>query len=238
MFIEKIATWLWIMSLVCAQTLWGQDTLKPKVILKTTPSMLLDWDNTLALGVEIPLYRHWSLQQDLGWGNSKFNLWGDGEQYPNKNNWRFRTQLRYYFTDNSVRMGGWYFAAEYFRKEIFIVQNHAFGRDCNPTTGVCAYFEEGLLHTRRRVSALHGKMGYQWFIPDTRLVFDCYFGGGYRRLIVTNDDPSFRGNWVRNPSLFRPIRPQKYEPAVSLSFGFSLGILFAQKREKAVPLHL
>ncbi|MEZ4905247.1 MAG: DUF3575 domain-containing protein [Spirosomataceae bacterium] len=182
---RKIIIYLLFCVMAVNQLVDAQDTLHPvimvkstpAVILKFTPSMLLDLDNTLTLGVELPLNSRWSVQQEIGWGNSQFNLWGDDSLYPHKNNWRFRTQLRYFIFKSTTHQGGWYLAAEYFRKEVFIRQVHAFGRDCNPITGTCAYFQEGILRTRRRVSAIHGKLGYQWILPDNRISLDLYMGG-------------------------------------------------------------
>jgi hypothetical protein len=228
----------WTLLLLFTFSLQAQDTIRPAVILKFTPSMLLDPDNTLTLGVEIPLSVRWSVQQEVGWGNAYMNLWDERSRYTEKNNWRFRTQLRYYFEKSNSKLSGSYFALEYFRKEVFIRQYQAIGRQCNPLTGTCAYFEEGILRTRRRVSALHGKFGYQWLIPD-RMVVDIYIGGGFRNLIVTNDDPLGQANinLIRtNFFNLRSLRPGKYEPIASISAGFSLGILLVQKKRKVLPL--
>ena len=227
-----------LIALWAISSLQAQDTIRPAVIVKFTPSMLLDPDNTLTLGVEIPLSSRWSVQQEVGWGNAYMNLWGERSRYPDKNNWRFRTQLRYYLSKSSSGLSGSYFALEYFRKEIFIRQYQAIGRQCNPATGTCAYFEEGILGTRRRVSAFHGKFGYQWLIPD-RMTVEIYVGGGFRKLIVTNDDPSGQTNTNLGRTDFfnlRSLRPGKYEPIPSISGGFSLGILLVQKKRKVVPL--
>lgn len=231
---------LWIIALLwlTAATAWAQDTLRPTVILKFTPSMLLDIDNTLTLGAEVPFSKRWSMQQEVGWGNAYTNLWNEQSLYPDKNNWRFRTQLRYYFTDPYSPSGGWYFALEYFRKEIFIRQYQALGRQCNPVTGTCAYFEEGILRTRRRVSALHGKFGFQWQFAD-RMLFDFYIGGGFRKLLVTNDDPLGQANtnlFRTNVFNLRTLRPGRYEAIPSISAGFSLGFLLKQKKRNVVPL--
>lgn len=227
-----------LIGVLLSKKSFTQDSTQTSLILKFTPSMLLDLDNTLTLGIEVPLSSLLSVQQEVGWGNSVLNLWDERTRYPNKNNWRFRTQVRYIFSKNKSGVGGWYVAVEYFRKEIFIKQLHGFGRDCNPNTGTCAYFEEGLLQTRRRISALHGKLGYQWAVPDARVVFDFYLGGGYRRLIVTNNNPLGQTNAVWDGFFnFRSLRPGKYEPTVSLSAGFSLGIFLGQKKRKPLPLH-
>ncbi len=232
--------WKWMICILffAKSYLQAQDTLQPVIIIKFIPSMLLDPDNTLTLGTEIPLGHRWSVQQEVGWGNAYMNLWDERSRYADKNNWRFRTQLRYYFAKSDSKLSGSYFALEYFRKEVFIRQYQAIGRQCNPLTGACAYFEEGFLRTRRRVSALHGKLGYQWLIPD-RMVVDIYVGGGFRKLIVTNDDPLEQANAnLIQTNLFnlRSLRPGNYDPIVSISAGFSLGILLVQKKRKALPL--
>jgi hypothetical protein len=216
----------------------AQDTIRAKVVLKFTPSMIFDFDNTFTLGAEIPLFKNWSVQQEIGWGNSYLNVWDEKARYPDKNNWRFRTQVRYYFSNPYNTSGSWYLALEYFRKEVFIRQYQALGRQCNSLTGNCAFFEEGILRTRRRVSALHGKIGYQWLIPD-RMVFDVYLGGGLRNLIVSNDDPAGQANTnLFRTDLFntRTLRPGKYDTMPSISAGFSIGFLVAHKKRKTLPL--
>jgi len=216
----------------------GQDTLRPKVILKTIPTTLLDPDNTLTLGVEIPIKKRWSLSQELGWGNGALNVWGEDTMYTNKNNFRFRTQGRFYFDDPFTERGSWYIAAEYYRKEVFITEYRALGRGCNSQTWSCAYFEEGYLKTRRRVSAGHLKIGYQVLVPK-RFVIDVYLGGGLRRLLVTNDAAEDAINaWIWNRSLFnfRTLRPGRYETIPSISAGLSIGILLGQRNPKALPL--
>ena len=230
----------WMLLLLFTSSLQAQDTIRPAAIIKFTPSMLLDPDNTLTLGAEIPLGTRWSVQQEVGWGNSYTNLWDEHSRYPDKNNWRFRTQLRYYVTKSASKLSGSYFALEYFRKEEFIRQYQAIGHQCNPATGTCAYFEEGFLRTRRRVSVLHGKFGYQWLVPD-RMSIEIYVGGGFRKLIVTNDAPLGQANTnLGRTNLFnlRSLRPGNYAPIISLSGGFSLGILLVQKKRKALPLRL
>ncbi|MFN8345263.1 MAG: DUF3575 domain-containing protein [Spirosomataceae bacterium] len=231
---------IWVIAILCLTGVAAkaQDTLRPAAVLKFTPSMLLDLDNTLTLGAEMPFGKRWGVQQEVGWGSSFTNLWNEHSVYPDKNNWRFRTQLRYYFSNPYSTSGGWYFAMEYFRKEIFIRQYQAFGRQCNTGTGTCAYFEEGILRTRRRVSALHGKFGFQWLIPD-RMIFDIYIGGGFRKLLVTNDDPLGQANTnLFRTDVFnlRTLRPGRYEAIPSISAGFSLGFLLKQKKRKVVPL--
>lgn len=229
--------WLFLFSLM-GKTLWAQDTLRPKIILKTVPTTLIDPDNTLTLGAEIPIATHWSIYQEAGWGNAALSPWEDGKKFASKNNFRFRTQGRYYFSDPYSQRGSWYLAAEYYRKEVFIKEYRALGRGCNPATGGCAYFEEGLVKTRRRVSASHVKAGYQVVVPR-RLVIDLYLGGGFRKLLVTNDaEEGTINNWFWNRDLFnfRTLRPGSYETTPSITGGFSLGILLGQRNPKALPL--
>ena len=90
--------WLFLFSLM-GKTLWAQDTLRPKIILKTVPTTLIDPDNTLTLGAEIPIATHWSIYQEAGWGNAALSPWEDGKKFAGKNNFRVRTQGRYCFSD-------------------------------------------------------------------------------------------------------------------------------------------
>jgi len=220
------------------KSLWAQDTLRSRAILKTVPTTLIDLDNTFTLGVEIPIQTRWSIYQEAGWGDAALSPWEDGKEFASKNNFRFRTQGRYYFSDPYSERGSWYLAVEYYRKEVFINEYRALGRSCNPATGGCAYFEEGFVKTRRRVSASHIKAGYQVVVPR-RLVIDLYLGGGFRKLLVTNDaEEGAINNWFWNRELFnfRTLRPGRYETIPSISGGFSLGILLGQRNPKALPL--
>jgi hypothetical protein len=87
------------------------------MILKITPLALFDIDNTIQGGIELPLHNPaWTMQQEFGYGHSAFNLWqGEREQHPDRETWRFRTQIRYYFLKNNQRSP--YIAGEYLLKK-------------------------------------------------------------------------------------------------------------------------
>lgn len=211
----------------------------PKAILKTIPSTLIDPDNTFTLGVEVPLSSRWSVQQEVGWGHHSFNVFSsEREQYPNRQTWRFRPQVRYYFSDISSPNGSFFIALEYFHKMVLTDQVQGVGRDCNPLTGACAYFEEMPVRTRRRVSAGHFKWGYA-FQSQHRMTLEIYMGLGIRELVVTDNSGGATTNnlWARGGFLsFRPDRPGYYGTMPGVSAGFALGYAFRPRKPKAVSL--
>ncbi|WP_247234230.1 DUF3575 domain-containing protein [Telluribacter sp. SYSU D00476] len=198
------------------------DSLNRQPIIKVTPLTLFDLDNTLQAGIEIPLPNpKYSVQQELGYGHSAFNFFpSEREDYPNKETWRFRTQLRMYYRQN--RNGAGYFAAEYLFKKNSIREWRAQGMDCaNPWQ--CAYFENRMVNLGRFLSAYHLKMGWQ-YILSPRMNLDFYWGLGLRSLTVRNlsveNETLFTDD---EPVWFRPDTPGRYGPAPSLSVGFHLG---------------
>lgn len=211
----------------------------PKAILKTIPSTLIDPDNTFTLGVEVPLANHWSVQQEVGWGHNSFNvLSSEREQYPNRQTWRFRPQVRYYFSDISSPNGSFFIALEYFEKNVLTDGAQAVGRDCNPLTGACAYFQEIPVRTRRRVAAGHFKWGYA-FESQHRMALEIYMGLGIRELVVTDNSGGATSNniWNRGGLLsFRPDRPGYYGTMPGFSAGIALGYAFRSRKPKAVSL--
>lgn len=211
----------------------------PKAILKTIPSTLVDPDNTLTLGVEVPLANHWSVQQEVGWGHNSFNVFSsEREQYPNRQTWRFRPQVRYYFSDISSPNGSFFIALEYFQKVVLTDRMQAVGRDCNPLTGACAYFQEIPVRTRRRVAAGHFKWGYA-FESQHRMSLEIYMGLGIRELVVTDNSGGATGTnlWARGGFLtFRSERPGNYGTMPGVSAGIALGYAFRSGKPKAVSL--
>ncbi len=230
---------LFIMVNAGALSLQAQVIPLPSVILKTIPSTLVDPDNTFTLGVEVPLSGHWSVQQEIGWGHNSFNAYAtERAEYPNRQTWRFRSQVRYYFSDISSPNGSFFLALEYFRKNVLTDQMMAIGQGCNPLTGACAYFQEMPVRTRRQVSAGHFKWGYA-FETQHRIAIEIYMGIGIRELVVKDDSDGATSNIIWNrPGLFtfRPNRPGYYGTMPGVSAGIALGYAFRPRKPKSLSL--
>jgi hypothetical protein len=222
-----------ILVILFAKIAYCQDSSRVVAIMKTMPTTLFDFDNTVTIGLEIPFNKHWSIQQDLGWGNAPLNVWSsERDTYPTKTNWRFRTQARYYFNEFKHERGRLYVGVEYFHKAVFINQIKRIGRQCSSQSGNCAYFEEANVATHRAISAVHLKFGYQ-VVVYKNLVIDAFTGIGVREVVVTNDvsaednlNMGFGSNFAF--SSFRRLSPMS-ATYPSISLGFSIGYQFKKK---------
>ena len=191
---------------------------------------MFDIDNTFTFGAEIPFQKQYSFQQELGWGNANTNAWdSERSRYPDKTNWRLRTQVRYYFHETKKHSGRFYWGAEYFRKDIFINQVKSIGQQCNPNTGVCAYFEEMNVQTHRAINGLHIKIGFQVKNRDN-LVFDFFTGFGLRNIKVSNNAPTggINNQLDRIFIGFNSLVPDNYTTP-SIALGFSVGYEIKKK---------
>jgi len=212
---------------------YSQDSSKVVLILKTMPTTMFDLDNTFTFGVEIPFKKVFSFQQEIGWGNPNLNVWKRERQvYPDRVNWRFRTQVRHYFHENKSHTGRLYWGAEYFRKDIFINQPRSTGRQCNAQTRVCAYFEDVNVETHRAIGGLHLKFGYQGKISNN-VVLDFFMGFGLRNINVSNDadiqdEDFFLGGGIIRLD-FRPTNLGNYTTP-SIALGFSVGYEIKKKK--------
>lgn len=201
------------------------DTLGSIIILKITPLALFDLDNTVQVGLEVPLRNPaWTIQQELGYGHSAFNLWyGERKQYPDRETWRFRSQIRYYFRKNNQKSA--YIAGEYLFKKNSEEKYESVGMDClSGQFGPCAYFQYRDVHLGRFVNVFHAKWGGQFTIGE-RMLMDIYLGAGIRALVVRylgipkSQIPDIgRG--------FFPVRTDRvgrYHPTGSFSMGLHFG---------------
>jgi hypothetical protein len=216
----------------CVTFVRSQDSTAVIVVIKTTPSLIFDVDNTPTLAAEWLFSKNWGLQQEIGWGNAHINPWqNQRDRFPNKENWRFKTQIRYYSKKLLQSDTRFYTAFEWFRKEIFITQNQYIGQDCSTSTNVCGYFKQTDVNTRRSVSVLSIKFGLQ-FSVYRRMMIDLYLGGGMRSRTVTNNLSStersrnFRLDWWG----FSTLSPSVSGPDPSLTAGFSVGYKIFKKK--------
>ncbi|GHB65201.1 DUF3575 domain-containing protein [Persicitalea jodogahamensis] len=201
------------------------DSLGAIIILKITPLALFDLDNTVQVGLEVPMKNPaWTIQQEAGYGHSAFNLWyGERRQHPDRETWRFRTQIRYYFRQQNQNSP--YLAGEYLFKKNSEEKYESVGVDCtNGPFGPCAYFQNRATHLGRFVSAFHVKWGWQ-FPMGERMTFDTYVGGGIRSLTVRylSLPENAQINNGRGFFDFRTDRPGRYGPLPSFSAGFHFG---------------
>jgi len=200
------------------------------IILKWSPLSLFDIDNTFQAGVEIPLKNdRFTIQQDVGYGHSNFNVWyAQEEDRPDKTTIKSRTQLRYYFYEK--RKFRSYVAGEYLFKRIVTRETQWVGMDCGGVNG-CGYFENKDVKLGRFVSALHAKFGWQIYFSN-RTSMDLFMGFGLRKARVKSLTPNaenvrFNNDW----DWFRSNRPGNYQVIPSLAIGFHLGIALGKFRK-------
>lgn len=223
---------LWMTIGYCDAQPSQRDTLGSVIILKITPLALFDIDNTIQGGIELPLHNPaWAVQQEFGYGHSAFNLWQtERELYPDRETWRFRTQLRYYFLRNNQRSP--YIAGEYLLKKNSEERFQAVGIDCtgDPFNRQCAYFQNRETHLSRIVNAFHLKFGGQFAIGE-RFYLDIYMGFGLRGLNVRylGLDANESAQPANNFFSLRTNRPGTYGPTGSGSFGVHFGYQLGQK---------
>jgi hypothetical protein len=190
-------------TILLSKTAYSQDSSRVVCIFKMMPTTLIDTDNSITIGLEVPLKNQWAFQQELGWGNASMNF-SEHERkvYPDRNTWRYRTQIRHYIHTFAHPNKQLYLAAEYFRKDVFV------SRDST--------------NTHKAVNGLHAKVGYQSVVDN--FVFDAFFGLGFRYVNVTNDNPNavFYGASTQFQP-FKGVLP-------SLSLGFSIGYQIKKKR--------
>ena len=200
------------------------DTLLGRPILKIAPLSLIDPDNSLTVGIELPLKGSpVALQVELGYGRTAFNLWsGQRDTYPNRETWRARIQARYYFTQKTRR--GTYLAVDYFFKQNTIRRWESVGQQCT-NNGQCAFFEQQKASLGRFVSAINLKIGWQWQI-NRKLSLDVFTGIGIRGLNVRyiSDSKNVQNDDFRSP-IFNIDRVGSYGPYPAINLGFYVGYL-------------
>ena len=201
------------------------DTLGSVIILKIAPLALFDLDNTVQAGIEVPLKNPaWTLQQEVGYGHSAFNLWSfERQEHPNRETWRSRSQIRYYFRKRNQKSA--YIAGEYLFKKNSETKFESVGYECvgSQFNQQCAYFKNQKTHLGRFVSAFHLKWGGQIVISE-RWLLDMYLGACIRALNVrylNKYKPSVGNEFVFFD--FRTDVPGRYRPTPSFSFGVNLG---------------
>jgi len=197
------------------------------VIIKFAPLALFDFDNAIQFGVEVPLGKGFSVQQDLGYGPQAINGWhSTGDNPAEKQTFKSRTNLRYYYLERR-RMKP-YVSAELLLKRVIYSQNKWVGMECSEQWGPCNYFENKMIKTRRMVGAGHAKAGMQFYF-SSRIALDLFAGVGFRSIKVrsiTNLPGNVRV--PRNDNWFEYDTPGTNEFIPSLSLGAHIGIILGK----------
>ncbi|WP_221391346.1 DUF3575 domain-containing protein [Dyadobacter sp. NIV53] len=201
------------------------DESKNHIILKWSPLSLFDIDNTVQLGLEVPVNDKFTIQQDIGYGHSGFNVWyADYENRPDIGTIKSRTQLRYYFYAKPRFRS--YLAGEYLFKRVVRQETKWVGMDCVDNGG-CSYFSYKNVKQGKFVNALHAKIGWQFYFSN-RTSLDLFVGFGLRKARIRtltkgvgNVDFDNGWDWWINANNNDP----QIIPSVSTGFhlGFALG---------------
>jgi hypothetical protein len=210
-------------------TCFGQidaETSQKRVIIKLSPLALFDFDNTVQLGAEVPLgLSRFSIQQDMGYGRSSFNVWRTSEDSrPFKETYKGRTQLRYYYLQR--RRFKAYVAGEYLFKKVVYTQNQWVGMDCAGWN--CGYFESRFVKVARNVNAGHVKMGWQFYFGN-RMALDIFSGLGLRNIQVESITPVLGNTRIeQSGEWFEYDTPGTNETIPSIAMGFHFGIILGK----------
>ena len=207
------------------------DEFKKHIILKWSPLSMFDIDNTVQLGIEVPLRNdRFTIQQEAGYGHSSFNMWySDFEHRPDIATIKSRTQLRYYFFEKPKFRS--YVAGEYLFKRVLTQETQWVGMDC-ANTGGCSYFTYKKVEQGRFVNAVHAKIGWQFYFSN-RTSLDLFVGFGLRKARVKTltkgvGNVNFDNGWdwwVNNNNARSEVIP-------SVSTGFHLGFALGRFEKK------
>jgi hypothetical protein len=203
------------------------ESAKDHVIIKFSPLPLFDADNTVQFGVEVPFGKSgFSVQQDLGYGKSSFNIWyTDYSNPPDKEIFKSRTQLRYYYFD-ARRVRG-YVGGEFLFKKVVYRDNQWVGMECGDF-GTCSFFQNKDIKIGRYVAAGHVRMGWQFYF-GSRMTMDLFTGFGLRNINVRAITPGLENaRYSRPREMWSNTAPGSNEVVPSLVLGFHFGIVLGK----------
>lgn len=205
------------------------ESAKRHVIVKYSPLPMFDFDNTIQFGVEVPLgIGNFALQEDLGYGNSSFNAWYDNDDRPDKQIFKSRTHLKWYFMERR-RMRA-YVGPEILYKKVVYRDSQWAGRDCDSGFGPCSFFQNQDVRVDKNVVATHARFGWQ-FITPSRFTFDLFAGVGFRQIFATSHSPGIPDAEIRRiHDNWEDLDPNKNEIRPSAVLGFHLGIVLGKYR--------
>lgn len=205
------------------------ESAKRHVIVKYSPLPMFDFDNTIQFGVEIPLGKgNFALQEDLGYGNSSFNGWYRSERRPDKEIFKSRTHLRWYFMERR-RMRA-YVGPEVLLKKVVYRESQWIGKECTGLYGPCSFYQNQDVRVDKNVVAGHVRFGWQ-FITPSRFTFDVFTGLGFRRIFGASHSPGIPDSEVRSVyDNWEYVSPNESDLIPSLVAGFHLGMVLGKYR--------
>jgi hypothetical protein len=208
------------------------ESARKNVIIKYSPLPMLDFDNTIQFGVEIPLGKgDFSVQEDLGFGHSSFNIWYHEEnEVPDKQTFKSRTHLRWYFVERR-RMRA-YVGPEFLYKKVVYREEQWVGRDCaGGRGGPCSFFENREVRVDKNVGAVHARFGWQFIFPS-RLTLDVFSGLGFRSVVNKSRTPSIPDSEIRSIyDHWQSVGPSERDILPSLVLGIHLGIVLGKYKD-------
>lgn len=224
----SLVVWLLISGGIDSFAQFDAGSAKDHVIVKYSPLPMFDFDNTVQFGVEIPLGKgNFTLQQDLGYGNSSFCMWyHDFNDPPTKDIYKGRTQLRWYYFEKRRVRG--YVGPEFLFKKVVYRNNQWVGMDCSSGFGNCGYFENKALRVVKNVSAGHARFGWQFYFPG-RITLDLFTGVGFRGSTTRSSIPRPENGRIYSiDDYWTNVRPGTREFYPSLVFGFHIGMVLGR----------
>jgi Protein of unknown function (DUF3575) len=144
-------------------------------VVKIAPLSFFDPENTVQFAAERMLGGRSSVQAEVGYGWPGFQ-YARNENYSQQEVWRGRAEWRIYNRANRRPLGS-YFAIEAFYKQVNILENGTFGRECQSFT--CQYFQSYRSLAQKLVAGGHIKYGTQFSLGGNWLL-DFYVGLGLR----------------------------------------------------------
>jgi hypothetical protein len=238
----KILALLYIFSTGC--TFAQRDSVvvrTPFTVLKTSPLSIFDLDNSFTIGIERSINKNQSVQAEIAYGNSNWNLWTRSDDFINGRSefrdfnifWARTEWRRYRFANIGTLPEGNYVAVEAFFK--YVGKRDFFEVGRGAINFQPSYFEFVEGNKRKIVGGTHFKLGRQSFIFDDnpskepRFLLDFYIGLGFRIIDYrfTYDDKSPEDTIPINSNrLFGTIANVNETTAfVSGTLGFKLGYL-------------
>ncbi len=243
-----------LLLLLTAPAMWANnvpDTLAPpqkprknsqRTVLKLAPLALLEFQNTLELGLEVPLTRRVYLQGQIGYAPQGL-MWNYSPtvsgRYTRRENWRARLECRWYgrgingtYRQTAAPLGE-YVAVDGFFKQLNGEEALTLGRQC--ATGNCAYFEKINNPTSRYSVGIGLKFGSQRTLyrfgkdQKQQLVLDSYAGFGVRYGWTTSATASNASERIFRPGsdflIFDPFRATNGltpNPLIGIKLGYIL----------------
>lgn len=208
------------------------ESTKRHVIIKYSPLPMFDFDNTIQLGVEVPLGKgNFSLQQDLGYGPSRMSAWQyNNDDDPDKQTFKSRTHLHWYYMERR-RMRA-YVGPEVLFKKVVYRETQWAGKECDGPYGPCGFFQSQDVRVDKNVVAVHARFGWQ-FIKTNRFVFDVFTGIGFRHMFVTSHSPGIPDSEVQGvDDIWELLSPNESDLRPSAVLGFHLGIILGKYRRE------